>query len=79
MIVQMTKSTTVAEIMLHLEVGDDVSGLKLKYPLHGKRNILCDLEGNVEKVGRGPNGWFVTVKKPNGHFRSYSEKKLVRF
>ena len=39
----------------------------------------CDLEGNVEKVGRGPNGWFVTVKKPNGHFRSYSEKKLVRF
>ena len=79
MIVKMTKQTTMAEIMLHLEAGDDVSELKLKYPKHGKKNILCNLEGAVDKVGRGPNGWFMTVKKPNGTYRSYSEKKLVRF
>jgi len=79
MILKTTPSTTVAEIMLHLEEGDDVSELKLKYPLHGKRNILCDLEGSFERVGRGPNGWFMTVRKPNGNYRSYSEKKLVRF
>ena len=79
MILKTTPNTTVAEIMLHLEAGDDVSKLNLKYPQHGKRNILCNVEGNVDKIGRGPNGWFITVKKPNGSYRSYSEKKLVRF
>ena len=78
MIVKMTKQTTMAEVMLHLEQGDPLDDLGLKYPLHGKKHILCDVAGKVEKVGRGPNGWFVTVKKPNGNYRSYSEKKLVR-
>ena len=36
--------------------------VKCKYPKHGRLNILKNHIGEIEKVGDGPNGRYVTVR-----------------
>lgn len=48
------------------------------YPVHGNKNILRRVSGNIVNRGSGPNGKYVTVQEKNGSIRSLSLKKIVQ-
>ncbi len=52
--------------------------MRVKYPLHGNRNILKWYSGTVMDKGRGPSGRFVTIQDDtDGQIRSLSVRKMV--
>lgn len=57
-----------------LREGDRVS---FQYPVHGSRNVLRNVRGTVDHVGRGINSDYVTVNEDSGKIRSFSERKIV--
>jgi len=61
-------------IKTHKRSGSDVDFM---YPKHGTRNILCRIQGVVDKKGVGPNGPYLTVQSLDGKIRSFSTKKIV--
>ena len=57
-----------------LKEGDRVS---FKYPIHGTRNMLRNVNGSVDCVGKGVHDHYVTVNEDNGKTRSFSETRIV--
>lgn len=53
------------------------SRVHFKYPVHGKMNILRDVDGLLECRGKGPGGPNVTVTEDNGYTKTFSTKKIV--
>lgn len=66
--------SSVVSTSLNLSVGQPFS---CKYPKHGKRNILANRKGVIEKHGNGPSGEFVVVKLDNGSYRTFSTSRMV--
>lgn len=58
-----------------LTQGDRIS---VKYPTHGRLNVLRDVNGVVDRIGKGPKGPFITVVEDNGNIRSLSTCKIVQ-
>ncbi len=54
------------------------NSVNVLYPVHGTKNILRRVSGEVVKRGTGPNGQYVTVQEKNGSIRSLSLKKIVQ-
>ena len=61
-------------IKTHKRIG---SFINVMYPVHGTRNVLRRVAGEVIAKGSGPNGPFLTVQEANGQIRSLSTKKIV--
>jgi hypothetical protein len=47
------------------------------YPVSGKRNILRLVQGVKISSFTGPNGRGITIREPNGLYRSFSVNKCV--
>lgn len=54
------------------------NSVNVLYPVHGTKNILRRVSGEVVNHGTGPNGKYVTVQEKNGSIRSLSLKKIVQ-
>jgi len=52
--------------------------LRVKYPKHGRLNILKLHQGVIEKTGWTPqNGVYATIRSPEGVCRSLSVSKMI--
>lgn len=51
--------------------------LRTKYPQHGTRNILTSQIGVVEKVGIGPHGPYLTIRRNDGTVRCLSTCRMI--
>ena len=61
-------------IRTHKRVGSRINVL---YPVHGNRNVLRNVIGEVLEKGNGPGGPFLTVQEDDGKIRSLSTRKIV--
>lgn len=62
-----------------LKITSNIIGqrVNLLYPVHGAMNVLRTVAGEVVRIGKGPNGDFLTVQESEDKFRTLSAKKIV--
>ena len=63
--------------MLNIKRLKEGNRVSFKYPRHGTRNTLRNVVGSVDHVGKGTNGYYVTVNEDSGEIRSFSESRIV--
>lgn len=63
--------------MLKLNELNEGDRVDFKYPVHGYTNILRNVRGAVDRVGKGIKSDYVTVNEDSGKIRSFSETRIV--